>query len=106
MCDMAQAYHQCQISPKYTDLFAFKLSQENCSYKRCPMGFSDSGDHMVQVTDKILENLENVNDCLVKSNNKEDMRPGRVLRPFLERWSRRIDLDKDYCWGGSFLCRT
>ena len=68
--------------------------------------FSGSGDHMVQVTDKILENLENVNDCLVKSNNKEDMRPGRVLRPFLERWSRRIDLDKDYCWGGSFLCRT
>ena len=51
------------------------------------MSFSGSGNHMVQVTDKILENLDNVNKeidyCLVESKNKEDM--PRVLRPFLER---------------------
>ena len=54
------------------------------------MGFCGSGDHMVQVTDKILENLENLNkevdDCLLEAKGKEDML--RVLRPFLERCRR------------------
>ena len=87
VCDIAQAYHQCQISSKDEDLFAFTLPQGVYYYKRAPMGFCGSGDHMVQVTDKILENLENLNkevdDCLLEAKDKEDML--RVLSPFLER---------------------
>ena len=88
-CDISSAYHQVEISPNSQDLFAFRLEQGIFCYKRAAMGFSASGDYMVNITDTMLADLDlqkEVDDILLEADSCESM-PEKMI-PFFERCRR------------------
>ena len=70
--DIYSAYHQVKLKEDTRNLLVFRLDgHANHVYKRAPMGFSTSGDYMVQSTDTMLAGLKGLTKKLTTVSSKQ-----------------------------------